>query len=170
MLPRQVLFIIYKSFKIPYNVMVTSFMNNLTTKVWSKKIKIFNLKQLLKYLMQQGEHPKQKFMKKQVLSLKLRQWWRIFCRLYKVKKSGLSLHLSKYMPRRNYYYYNIQLNERARPKNTIVEQMFSNIHFFPFAFSEWNRLDLHIRKTSSLLSFKNFQLKLGQHVLNSHFK
>lgn len=48
--------------------------------------------------------------------------------------------------------------------------MFSNIHFFPFAFSEWNRLDLHIRKTSSLLSFKNFQLKLGQHVLNSHFK
>ena len=48
--------------------------------------------------------------------------------------------------------------------------MFSNIHFFPYAISEWNKLDLQICKANSLLSFKNALLKLGQPVPNSCFK
>ena len=46
--------------------------------------------------------------------------------------------------------------------------MFLNIHFFPYAISEWNKLDLQIRKANSL-SFKNTLLKLGQSVPNSFF-
>ena len=47
--------------------------------------------------------------------------------------------------------------------------MFSNIHFFPYVTSEWEKLDLQIRKANSLLSFKNALLKLGRLVPNSYF-
>ena len=47
--------------------------------------------------------------------------------------------------------------------------MFSNIHFFPYAISEWEKLDLQIRKANSLLSFKNALLKLGRLVPDSYF-
>ena len=41
--------------------------------------------------------------------------------------------------------------------------------FFPYAISEWNKLDLQIRKADSLLSFKNVLLKIGHPVPNSYF-
>ena len=44
--------------------------------------------------------------------------------------------------------------------------MFSNIHFFSYAISEWNKLELQIRKANSLFSFKNSLLKLGRPVPN----
>ena len=41
--------------------------------------------------------------------------------------------------------------------------------FFSDLFSEWKKLDLHIRKARSLLSLKNFILKTGRPVPSSHF-
>ena len=87
--------------------------------------------------------------------------------LYKVKTSGLSLYLPKYIPKGNHSN-NTRLNEESLKIYHCRTDVFK-YSFFPYAISEWNKLDLQIRKANSLLSFKNVLLKLGQPVPNSCF-
>ena len=100
-------------------------------------------------------------------TLKFRRWCRRLCMLYKVKTSGLPLYLSKYIPEGNHSY-NTQLNEVGLNTYHCRTDVFK-YSFFPYAISEWNKLDLQIPKASSLLSFKNALLKLGQPVPNLYF-
>ena len=100
-------------------------------------------------------------------TLKFRRWCRRLCMLYKVKTSGLSLYLPKYIPKGNHPN-NTRLNEESLKIYHCRTDVFK-YSFFPYAISEWNKLDLQIRKANSLLSFKNVLLKLGQPVPNSCF-
>ena len=92
-------------------------------------------------------------------TLKFWQWCRRLCMLYKVKTSGLSLYLSKYIPKGNHSN-NTRLNEGGLKIYHCRTGVFK-YSFFPYAISERNKLDLQIRKANSLLSFKNVLLKLG---------
>ena len=87
--------------------------------------------------------------------------------LYKVKTSSLPLYLSKYIPKGNHSY-NTSLNEGGLKSYYCRTDVFK-YSFFPYAISEWNKLDLQIRKADSLLSFKNVLLKVGHPVPNSYF-
>ena len=99
--------------------------------------------------------------------LKFRRWCRRLCMLYKVKTSGLPLNLSKYIPKGNQSY-NTRLNEGGLKTYHCRTDVFKYL-FFPYATSEWNKLDLQIPKANSLLSFKNALLKLGRPVPISCF-
>ena len=79
--------------------------------------------------------------------------------LYKVKMSGLPQYLPKYIPKVNHPY-NTQLNEGGLKRYHCRTDVF-NYLFFPYAISEWDKLDLQICIANSLLSFKNVLLKLG---------
>ena len=73
-------------------------------------------------------------------TLKFRQWCRRLCMLYKVKTSGLPLYLSKYIPKGNHSY-NTWLNEGGLKTYNCRTDVFK-YWFFPYAISEWNKLDL----------------------------
>ena len=66
------------------------------------------------------------------------------------------------------HFYNNQLNEGGLKTYHCRTDVFK-YSFFPYAISEWNKLDLQIRKANSLLSFKNALLKLGRPVPISCF-
>ena len=95
-------------------------------------------------------------------TLKFRRWCKRLCMLYKVNTSGLPLCLSKYIPKGNHSY-NTRLNERGLKTYHCRTDVFK-YSFFPYAISEWNKLDLQIRKANSLLSFKN---ALGQFPIHA---
>ena len=75
------------------------------------------------------------------------------------------MYLSKYVRMGNHPYI-IGLNEGGLKIYHCKTDAFK--YFLPYAISEWNKLDLQIRKANSL-SFKNTLLKLGRSVPNSCF-
>ena len=85
-----------------------------------------------------------------------------------VTTSGLSLYLSKYILQANHSYH-AGLNEGGLKTCYCTTDVFK-YSFFPYAVSEWNKLEVQISKTKSLLSFKNVILKLGWPVPNSYFR
>ena len=85
-------------------------------------------------------------------TLKFRQWCRRLCMLYKVKTSGLPLNHSKYIKVNDSF--NTQLNEGGLKPCHCGTVVFK-YSFFLYALSEWNKLDIQIYKSNSLLSFKN---------------
>ena len=64
--------------------------------------------------------------------------------------------------------YNTRLNERGLKTYLCRTDVFK-YSFFQYDISEWNKLDLQIRKANSFLSFKNALLKLDRPVPNSCF-
>ena len=79
----------------------------------------------------------------------------------------MPLYLSKYILEGNHSD-NTWLNEGGLTTYH-CRTGFSDIHFFPHTISEWTKLDLHLCKAKSLLSFKNALLKTGQLVSSPFF-
>ena len=63
--------------------------------------------------------------------------------------------------------YNTQLNEEDLKTYHCRTDVFK-YYFFPYVISEWNKLDLEIRKANSLFSFKSALLNLGSSAPNSY--
>ena len=86
-------------------------------------------------------------------SLRDRRKLRRLCVLYKIYSTGLPPYLFHLLPAVNSYY------------NTRIPRTFQNIFcrtdlfknsFLPYTIDEWNKLDVTIRNSKTLLSFKNF--------------
>ena len=73
--------------------------------------------------------------------------------LYKGKTSGIPLNHSKYIIKVNDSF-NIRLNEGGL-KTCHCGTVVFKYSFFLYALSEWNKLDIQIRKGNSLWYFKN---------------
>ena len=76
---------------------------------------------------------------------------------FKVETSGLSLYLSKFILEGNHSY-NTGFDEGGLSIYHCRTDVFK-YSFFPYTISEWNKLDLRVRKGKSLLSFENALLK-----------
>ena len=92
-------------------------------------------------------------------SLKFRRWFRKLCTFYKIKNTGFPLYLLNLIPKSNHMYNTRSLEDVA----TLYSRTASfNYSFFPSAISEWNKLDLKIRQSKTLLSFRNDLIKIGR--------
>ena len=89
-------------------------------------------------------------------SLKL-CWVRKLYTFFKVKTSGLRRNLFDLIPQSNHLYNTSFLEDVTTFYSRTDAFKYS---FFPSAILEWNKLDRKIRQSSTLLTFRNSQLKI----------
>ena len=99
-------------------------------------------------------------------SLKSRRWFRKLCHFYKIFNEKSPSYLFKLIPNFNRVH-NTRLSYNIPPIK-VRHDYFKN-SFFPSAISEWNKLDLNIRNSASLNTFKKKLLNFIQPCANSIF-
>ena len=99
-------------------------------------------------------------------SLVSRRWYRKLCCFYKVFKTQSPRYLFEVIPTAKRAY--ITRNNDKLPHFKVKHNYFEN-SFFPSAVIEWNKLDLNIRNSESLASFKSKVLKFILPSENSIF-
>ena len=80
------------------------------------------------------------------------------CLFRKIKKTGLSEYLFNMIPQSNHQY-KTQSNEDV---TTMYYKTDVFRYYFLFTILEWNKLDMHIRKSKSSLSVKNSLAEISQ--------
>ena len=99
-------------------------------------------------------------------SLKSRRWFRKLCHFYKIFNEKSPSYLFKLIPNFNRVH-NTRLSYNIPPIK-VRHDYFKN-SFFPSAISEWNKLDLNIRNSASLNTFKKKLLNFIRPCANSIF-
>ena len=94
-------------------------------------------------------------------SLKFRRWFRILCTFYKIKSTGLLSYLFGLIPKSSHMYNTRSIEDVATLYSRTDSFKYS---FFPFTTSGWNKLDLKIQQSKSLLSFRNPLIKIGRPI------
>ena len=90
-------------------------------------------------------------------SLKSRRWFRKLCHFYKIFNEKSPSYLFNLIPNFNRVH-NTRLSYNIPPIK-VTHDYFKN-SFFPSAIIEWNKLDLNIRNSVSLNTFKKKASKL----------
>ena len=99
-------------------------------------------------------------------SLKSRRWFRKLCHFYKIFNEKSPSYLFNLIPNFNRAH-NTRLSHNISPIK-VRHDYFKN-SFFPSAITEWNKLDLNIRNSASLNTFKKKLLNFIQPCANSIF-
>ena len=99
-------------------------------------------------------------------SLVSRRWYRKLCCFYKVFKTQSPRYLFEVIPTTKRAY--ITRNNDQLPHFNVKHNYFKN-SFFPSTVIEWNKLDLDIRNSVNLISFKSKVLKFIRPSENSIF-
>ena len=99
-------------------------------------------------------------------SLKSRRWFRKLCHFYKIFNEKSPLYLFNLIPNLNRVH-NTRLSYNIPPIK-LRDDYFKN-SFFPSALTEWNKLDLNIRNSESLNTFKKRLLNFIRPCTNSIF-
>ena len=99
-------------------------------------------------------------------SLKSRLWFRKLCHFYKIINEKSLSYLFSLIPNFNRVH-NTRLSYNIPPIK-VRHDYFKN-SFFPSAITEWNKLDLNIRNSASLNTFKKKLLNFIQPCVNSIF-
>ena len=99
-------------------------------------------------------------------SLKSRRWFRKLCHFYKIINKKAPSYLFNLIPNFNRVH-NTRLSYNIPPIK-VRHDYFKN-SFFPSAISEWNKLDLNIRNSASLNTFKKKLRNFTQPCANSIF-
>ena len=99
-------------------------------------------------------------------SLKSRRWFRKLCHFYKIFNEKSPSYLFKLIPNFNRVH-NTRLSYNIPPIK-VRHDYFKN-SFFPSAITEWNKLDLNIRNSASLNTFKKKLLNFIRPCANSIF-
>ena len=99
-------------------------------------------------------------------SLKSRRWFRKLCHFYKILNEKLPSYLFNLIPKFNRVH-NTRLSYNIPPIK--VEHDYIKNSFFTSALSEWNQLNLNIRNSASLNTFKKKLLNLTRSCAISIF-
>ena len=99
-------------------------------------------------------------------SLKSRHWFTKLCHFYKIFNGKFPSYLFNLIPNFNRVH-NTRLSYNIPPIK-VRHDYFKN-SFFPSAITEWNKLDLNIRNSASLNTFKRKLLNFIQPWANSIF-
>ena len=91
-------------------------------------------------------------------SLKFRRWFRKLCTFFKIKSTSLPSYLFDLIPKSSHMYIIRLLDDVATlySRTGIFKYL-----FFPSTISEWNKLELKIRQSKTLLTFRNALMKIG---------
>ena len=91
-------------------------------------------------------------------SLKFRRWFRKLCTFFKIKSTSLPSYLFDLIPKSSQMYIIRLLDDVATlySRTDIFKYL-----FFPSTISEWNKLELKIRQSKTLLTFRNALMKIG---------
>ena len=91
-------------------------------------------------------------------SLKFRRWFRKLCTFFKIKSTSLPSYLFDLIPKSSHMYIIRLLDDVATlySRTDIFKYL-----FFPSTISEWNKLELKIRQSKTLLTFRNALMKIG---------
>ena len=121
---------------------------------------VFNIMLPLQSLVLLKEHP-DLYNEIGLEPLKFRQWFRKLCICYKIKSTGLPSYLYDLIPKCSHMY-NTQSVED-------VAMLYSRTDIFKYSFflstmSEWNKLDLKIWQSKTLLTFQNALIKIGKPI------
>ena len=143
-LPRKSLITIYKSFVRPhldYGDLIYDQPNN---ESFCQQIKVFNIMLPLQSLVLLKEHS----------DLNL-------CTFYKIKRTGLPSYLYDLIPKSSHMYNTRRVED--------VAMLYSRTDIFKYSFflstiSEWNKLDLKIRQSKTLLTFRHALIKIGRPI------
>ena len=99
-------------------------------------------------------------------SLKSRRWFRKLCHFYKILNKKAPSYLFNLIPNFNRVH-NTRLSYNIPPIK-VRHDYFKN-SFFPSVITEWNKLDLNIRNSASLNTFKKQLLNFIRPCANSIF-
>ena len=99
-------------------------------------------------------------------SLKSRRWFRKLCHFYKIFNEKSPSYLFNLIPNFNRVH-NTRLSCNIRPIKVRHDHIKNS--FFTSALSEWNQLDLNIRNSASLNTFKKKLLNFTRLCANSIF-
>ena len=94
-------------------------------------------------------------------SLKFRRWFRRFCTFFKKKIHGKPEYLLNKIPS-SQIHYNTRNTDQVETYYCRTD-IFKN-SFCPYTITEWNKLDLDVRKSRSYATFRNTLLKLGRPI------
>ena len=94
-------------------------------------------------------------------SLKFRRWFRKICTFYKIKSTVLRSYLYDLIPKSSHMYYTGSVED--------VAMLYSRSDIFKYSFfrstiSKWNKLDLKIRQSKILLTFRNALINTGKPI------
>ena len=90
-------------------------------------------------------------------SRKFGRWFGKLCTFYKIKSTGLPSCLFDLIPKSSHMYNTRSLEDVATLYSSTDIFKYS---FFPSTISEWNKLDLKIRQSKTLLTFQNALTKI----------
>ena len=90
-------------------------------------------------------------------SLKFRWWFRKLCTFFKIKRTGLPSYLYDLIPKSSHMHNTRSLEDVATLYSRTDIFKYS---FFPSTISEWNKLDLKIWQSKTLLIFWNALIKI----------
>ena len=152
-LPRSSLLTIYKSFvrpQIDYGDVIYDQAFNLS---FQKKIESIQYNASLAILGAiRGSSMEKVYQELGLESLQSRRWMRKLCLFYKIYREKSPNYLFETIPSNNRFY--ALRNPENVPMLRTNHNFFKN-SFFPSVIIEWNKLDLEIRNSESLLTFKN---------------
>ena len=95
-------------------------------------------------------------------SPKFRRWFRKLCIFYKIKSTGLPLYLYELISRSSHLYNTRSVKDVAMLYNRTDIFKYS---YFPSTISEWNKLDLKVQQSKTLLTFRNALIKIARPIL-----
>ena len=93
--------------------------------------------------------------------LKFRRWFRKLCTFYKIESTGSPSYLYDLIPKSSHMYNTRSVEDVAMLYSRTDIFKYS---FFPSTISEWNKLDLKIRQSKTLLTFQNALIKIGRPI------
>ena len=164
-LPRSSLLTIYKSFvwpQIDYGDVIFDQAFNLS---FQKKIESIQYNASLAILGAiRGSSMEKVYQELGLESLQSRRWMRKLCLFYKIYREKSPNYLFDIIPSNNRFY--ALWNPENIPMLRTNHNFFKN-SFFPSVIIEWNKLDLEIRNSENLLTFKNKILSFIRPCSNS---
>ena len=100
-------------------------------------------------------------------SLKFRRWFRKLCTFYDININSLPSYLFDLIPKSSHMYNTPSLED--------VATLYSRTGIFKYLFflstiSKWNKLDLKIRQSKTLLNLRNCFSNLNHHKFNHNFQ
>ena len=90
-------------------------------------------------------------------SRKFGRWFGKLCTFYKIKSTGLPSCLFDLIPKSSHMYNTRSLEDAIKLYSRTDIFKYS---FFPSTISEWNKLDLTIHQSKTLLTFRNVLIKI----------
>ena len=94
-------------------------------------------------------------------SLKFRRWFRNLCTFYKIKSTGLPSYLYDLIPKSSHMYNTHSFEDVA---TLYCRSDIFKYSFLPSTTTEWNKLDLKIWQSKTLLTFRNTLIKIEKPI------